>query len=128
MDYLRSWTLKTVLGIIVVLLLALLIARSFGIGKILNAEPFVHTILDGQGNQSITDTPRMWSNWVENVNFRVANEATGIRPEGGHQDWNEFWISLIETNQTSRENPQKYIDYIIERRRVADLPPLKGYP
>lgn len=120
--------MKTVLEIIVVLLLALLIARSFGIGETLNAEPFVHTILDGQGNPSLKDNPRMWSNWIENVNFRVSNEVAGIRPEGGHHDWNEFWISLIEANQTGRENPQKYIDYIIERRKVAGLPPLKGYP
>lgn len=94
-----------------------------------NTEPFADTTKDQQGNQVLADTPRMWENWTERVDRRVSREVAGSRPPGGKASWNEFWVSLIEENKDGgRENAQKYISYIIEKRQEAGLPPLEGYP
>jgi hypothetical protein len=81
---------------------------------------------DAQGNKIIADTPRMWRDFTEGVDRSIANEVAGINRNGG-RTWNEAWLSTIRYNQTGREHPQKYIDYIIERRRKAGLPELVDY-
>lgn len=110
------------------LLLTVLMGCNMSGCGMADTEPFVDAEKDEQGNLRLLDTPRMWKNWTENVDFRVSNEVSGRRPPGGKSTWNDFWIRLINENRERRENAQKYINYIIEKRREAGLPPLEGYP
>jgi hypothetical protein len=42
--------------------------------------------------------------------------------------WSESWAQMIGGVQVSMENPQAYIDYLVEHRREAGLPDLDGHP
>jgi len=98
-----------------------------GCGRgILNTEPFVDAKKDEQGHVILLDTPRMWNDWREEVERAVASEVGGARPGGGIPSWNSQWLRVINAN-SDRENPSKYISYIIESRRQAGLPELEGY-
>lgn len=120
--------MKRLLGLVILILLVLLLFNMSGFSHLFNDEPIADTARNEQGNLILQDTPRMWNFWTESVEFRIANEVEGKRPEGGHPSWNTFWVSLIETNKTGRENPERYIDYIIKQRQSAGLPPLEGLP
>lgn len=111
------------------LLLTVLVGCNMLGCDLFNTEPFVDTTKDTQGNQVLADTPRMWEIWTERVDRRISREIAGKRPPGGKSSWNGFWVSLIAENKDGgRENAQKYIDYIVEKRQEAGLPPLEGYP
>lgn len=91
---------------------------------IFNTEPFVDAHRDDEGNVVLEDTPRMWRRFVESVESPISREITGEKPEAGAKSWNEYWLRRIELQPSNRENRQKYVDYIIERRRQAGLPDL----
>ena len=63
----------------------------------------------------------MWRDWQEDVDRAVEAEVAGRSPGGGMPTWNEQWTRVIEANRT-RENSQRYLDYIIQSRRRAGLP------
>lgn len=118
--------MKVILAILIVCLSIIILVRIIDAGRILNTEPFVETIHDEKGNLLLQDTPRMWNDWTEIIDYSVAFEVAGNHAPGGKSTWNEYWVSLIETNKTGRENPERYIEYIIKRRQSAGLPPLEG--
>ena len=84
----------------------------------------VDTRRDAQGNVILRDTPRMWADWMSGVDRTVAKEAAGDAPGGGMPSWESHWQRVIRENSTSRENPQRYIDYLLDTRRRAGLPEL----
>jgi len=92
--------------------------------SIFNKESFVDTKINKQGNLELEDTPRMWASFTETVDFRVANEVSGKRPEAGKKTWDEFWLWQIEKNKTGRQNSSRYIKYILNKRRDEGLPEL----
>lgn len=100
-----------------------------GCGRgIFNTEPFVDAKKDEHGKVVLRDTPRMWADFIENVNREVARERAGDFAQG-RIPWNEFWLRRIQYMQGgTQENAPKYIAYIIESRRRAGLPELEGYP
>lgn len=89
-----------------------------------NSDLFPDTATDENGNLILLDTPRMWAHFRETVDFRITNEKSGRRAEGGMDSWNDFWVRQIRSNSTGRENHEKYVRYIIERRRQEGLPEL----
>ena len=89
-----------------------------------NTEPFVDTFIDEEGNRILADTPRMWEGFVESVEPRIAKEVAGEKPIAGAKSWNEFWLRRIKNIPVNQENRQKYINYMIERRRQEGLPDL----
>ena len=89
-------------------------------GIIFNTEPFVDTYTDYDGNTLIADTPRMWEDFVSLTARRIEREKKNERPPG-IDTWNEHWVDTIETKKKLRQNPDKYIDYIITQRREAGL-------
>ena len=93
-------------------------------GNVFSSEPFADTKKDKDGNVILLDTPRMWNDFRETVDFRIANEKSGRRPEAGKKSWVDFWVWQIQSNATGRENHKKYANYIIERRRQEGLPEL----
>ena len=83
----------------------------------------VRTLPDGQ--RVLADTPRMWVDWTESVDREVARETAQQLPSGGGT-WNERWMRSIDSLRSGgRENQEKYVAYIIERRRMAGLPELR---
>jgi hypothetical protein len=79
---------------------------------------------NADGTVTLLDTPAMWNDWVKLVDRRVTAELRNQLPPERLGSWDEYWVLMISRNRGNRENEQKYIDYIIDRRRTADLPPL----
>jgi len=100
-----------------------------GCGRgIFNTEPFVDAKKDEQGRSVLLDTARMWAEFTEIVDMRIASEKRDGKPPGV-RTWNEHWVDQIKTlGDGGQENAPKYIAYIIESRRRAGLPELEGYP
>ena len=92
--------------------------------SILNTEPYVDSHLDESGNIVLEDTPRMWSEYVFSVDPRIAKEVEGLAPEAWIKTWNDYWLWRIEIFPQTHENRDKYINYIIDRRRQEGLPEL----
>lgn len=88
-----------------------------------NTEPFSDTVVDKEGNQLLADTPRMWADFTELTQRRIAREVDQARPPGV-DTWNKHWVSTIGSIKTNTENPDRYINYIINSRREAGLPEL----
>ena len=88
-----------------------------------NTEPFVDTAIGDDGNKLLADTPRMWADFTELTQRRIEREVDHARPPGV-DTWNKHWINTIGSIKTNTENPDRYINYIINSRRKADLPEL----
>ena len=73
----------------------------------------------------IPDTPELWYEFVVITDVSVSDEKNGLAPPGGVQSWTESWTrKLRELRKGYRENPDKYVEYIIEARSAAGLPDL----
>ena len=91
---------------------------------IFNTEPYVDSHRDEKGNVVLEDTPRMWHGYIDSVEHRVAREAEGEAPEAEKKTWNDYWLWRIQLIPANRENREKYVNYIIDRRRQEGLPEL----
>ena len=103
----------------------LLGASMSGCGNgIFDKEPFSDSHRDDKGNVILEDTPRMWQNFIDSVEPRIAKEIAGEKPGSGKKTWNEYWLWRIQILPENRENRGKYVTYIIDRRRQEGLPEL----
>ena len=95
---------------------------SYGI---FNTEPFADSHRDDKGNVILEDTPRSWQEYVAySVEPRIAEEIAGKLPNAGQKTWNDYWRWRIQLIPANRENREKYVNYIIDRRRQEGLPEL----
>jgi hypothetical protein len=86
---------------------------SVDIGKTSDGKPFLR------------DTPRTWSELKAHLDRHMEDEKRALRPQGGFPDWNSFWSNSIKVwREGGVEHPQKYVDYIVQRRRELGLPDL----
>jgi hypothetical protein len=77
---------------------------------------------NADGETYLRDTPRTWGFLTSQTDEAVRSELEGKPPGGGFASWNEKWVKGIEDLRSGYvENPEKYIDYIIEERREAGL-------
>jgi hypothetical protein len=83
---------------------------------------------DAQGNEIFADTPKMWEDFVQRTDVAIHDEVAGKTHWGKYKSANDGWVAGIRNMPKYREHPQKYIDYIIQKRRAAGLPELIGYP
>ena len=73
----------------------------------------------------IPDTPELWHEFVVAIDWEVSREKSGGPPPGGVQSWTESWTGTLRgLRKGSQENPEKYVEYIIEARSAAGLPDL----
>ena len=93
--------------------------------SIFNTEPFVDSHYDEKGNVILEDTLRNWQEYVTySVDPRIVEEINGEAPDAGEATWNDYWLSRIQSIPANRENREKYVNYIIDRRRQEGLPEL----
>ena len=90
--------------------------------SVFNPEPFADIRNDAQGNVVFSDTRRMWTYWQQDVDRAVAMEASGQKPGGGFDSWTQHWQRVFRVTRDGRENPQKYVDYVVQKRREHGLP------
>lgn len=84
---------------------------------------------DAQGNAILLDTQKNWEDWIDLTNWRVELERRGEPYANGSRTWDEFWVDLILSNERGvRENPMRYIRYVIDHRGAVGLPPIRGLP
>lgn len=80
---------------------------------------------DEHGNTILLDTPNNWENWILYMDLHISDELSRKQVPGGGglgTTWEEFWQQLIrDIDDGHQENPQKYINYIIERRREVGI-------
>ena len=86
-----------------------------------NTEPFSDTVVDKEGSQLLADTPRNWADFTEVMDRRIFRELDHARAPGV-DSWNIFWMYRLKAIKTNTENPDRYINYIINSRREAGLP------
>ncbi len=111
--------------VLLTMLISISAATLAGCG-VFYPEPFVDTGEDTNGNTVISDTPRMWLYWRHDVDRAVAMEASGERVGGGYDSWTEHWQRVFRVTRRERENPQRYIDYVVQKRREYGLPDHEG--
>jgi len=74
------------------------------------------------GKPYIRDTPRTWAHWKEVYGKAIDAELHGQELYGGMKSWNQNWLRVIRSIRSGQENPEKYVAYIVERRRELGLP------
>jgi len=82
------------------------------------------SLATSSGPVTVPDTPELWHEFVTVTDWHVSLEKKGERPPGGLESWAEHWGISIRELRTSRENHEKYVNYIIEVRSRAGLPKL----
>lgn len=65
---------------------------------------------------------------VATIDSQIEAEIAGEKPNGSVESWNIHWLLRIKAMSEDLEENQKYIDYVIDSREMAGLPPLEGYP
>lgn len=80
---------------------------------------------DAQGRVTLLDTPRMRADAADSYDQTIAMEKRGHVMSNG-MSWNDRWLNTIRSIRGNTENPEWYVQYIIEHRRKAGLPELEG--
>ncbi len=80
---------------------------------------------DADGKITLLDTPRMRANAAFAYDRTIEMEKRGHKMSNG-MSWNERWLGTIRSIRGNTENPEWYVQYIIEQRQKAGLPELVG--
>ncbi|MFC3552504.1 hypothetical protein ACFOLC_16005 [Lysobacter cavernae] len=80
---------------------------------------------DARGRVTLLDTPGMQADAAGSFDELVAMEKRGHVMSNG-MSWNDRWLNTIRSIRGNTENPEWYVQYIIEQRRKAGLPELEG--
>ncbi|MBN2981034.1 MULTISPECIES: hypothetical protein [Cohnella] len=80
---------------------------------------------DAHGNIILLDTPNRRVGAASAYDSNIEMELRGHKMSDG-MSWNEVWLNTIRNIRRSTENPEWYVQYIIEQRRKAGLPELEG--
>jgi len=85
----------------------------------------VNTRRDENGNLILLDTPSMRIGAASAYDQTIEMEKRGHANSDG-MSWNDRWLGTIRSIRKNTENPEWYVQYIIEQRRKAGLPELEG--
>lgn len=116
------WLIAAVAAVIILVVLIILAAGAYGMFK--NGKE-VETKRDAQGNVILLDTPRMREFAAYCYDQTIEMEKQGHQMSNG-MSWNERWLGTIRSIRQNTDNPEWYVQYIIEQRRKAGLPELEG--
>lgn len=85
----------------------------------------LNTRRDENGNLILLDTPSMRIGAASAYDQTIEMEKRGHANSDG-VSWNDRWLGTIRSIRKNTENPEWYVQYIIEQRRKAGLPELDG--
>lgn len=85
----------------------------------------LNTRRDENGNLILLDTPSMRIGAASAYDQTIEMEKRGHVNSDG-VSWNDRWLGTIRSIRKNTENPEWYVQYIIEQRRKAGLPELEG--
>lgn len=85
----------------------------------------LNTRRDENGNLILLDTPSMRIGAASAYDQTIEMEKRGHANSDG-MSWNDRWLGTIRSIRKNTENPEWYVQYIIEQRRKAGLPELEG--
>ena len=75
-----------------------------------------------EGKTYLLDTARTWAEMQETLDRHIKDEASRLKPQGGADTWTIFWLNAFSAWRAgSVENPEKYVTYIVQRRRKLGL-------
>lgn len=80
---------------------------------------------DENGNLILLDTPSMRIGAASAYDQTIEMEKRGHVNSDG-MSWNDRWLGTIRSIRKNTENPEWYVQYIIEQRRKEGLPELEG--
>ncbi|MFC4598082.1 hypothetical protein [Cohnella hongkongensis] len=80
---------------------------------------------DEHGNVILLDTPSMRIGAASAYDQTIEMEKRGHVNSDG-MSWNDRWLGTICSIRKNTENPEWYVQYIIDQRRKAGLPELEG--
>lgn len=91
---------------------------------LINTQSLIDSYRDDQGNTIIADTPRMWSYFISDVDHLIEAELLNkpLRASPPGSTYEDEWLRSHHQIIIGRENPEKYIHHIIQRRREEGLP------
>ena len=114
------WILGSLAAVVVVVVAA---AGTYAVLKAKGNE--LDTRRDEHGNVILLDTPRMRTGAASAYDQTIEMEKRGHVNSDG-MSWNDRWLGTIRSIRKNTENPEWYVQYIIEQRRKAGLPELEG--
>lgn len=112
-----TWYWLLIVGVAAVLLLAVCAKAFSGDG--------IDYRKDGEGKVILRDTPAMRADAAMAYDGNIAMEKRGHKLSNG-ASWNDEWVRTIRAVRRNTENPEWYVQYIIQKRREAGLPELVG--
>lgn len=83
--------------------------------------------IDDNGNKVYLDNASNFESMAFFIDEPIKDELQGLTPSAGYSDWNSYWLWRINNISSGKsENPNRYILYIIDRRKAEGLPDLVG--
>ncbi|WP_010278117.1 hypothetical protein [Paenibacillus senegalensis] len=114
------WILGSIAAVVIIFVAA---AGTYAVLKERGNE--LYTRRDENGNLILLDTPSMRIGAASAYDQTIEMEKRGHVNSNG-MSWNDRWLGTIRSIRKSTENPEWYVQYIIEQRRKAGLPELEG--
>ena len=112
-------------GLIAVVVVVVFIVLVVGAYANMVADKDIDFKRDADGKITLLDTPRMRDGAAFAYDQTIEMEKRGHKMSNG-MSWNERWLGTIRSIRGNTENPEWYVQYIIEQRRKAGLPELEG--
>ncbi len=81
---------------------------------------------NADGKVILKDNQVQWEFFTAGMDAEIQGELSGNRPPGGYPTWNDRWLGSVKSLRSNQENHEKYIDYIIQKRREKGLRELDG--
>ena len=89
--------------------------------NIVKTDPLMHTIKAPDGRDIFKDNPEWRAAWANSVNSDLSDEVGGYKARGG-KSWEHSWRDRLASIITGHENPDWYVTYFVEKRRMYGLP------
>ncbi|MEF3305372.1 hypothetical protein [Paenibacillus sp. GYB003] len=114
------WILGSLIAVVVIFVV---LAGTYAVLKERGSELDIRR--DEYGNVILLDTPGMRIGAASAYDQTIEMEKRGHVNSDG-MSWNDRWLGTIRSIRKNTENPEWYVQYIIEQRRKAGLPELEG--
>jgi len=105
--------------VLVTFFLVSMSACSTGLSNLFKVDRPLDTHKTGDGTVLISDTPSNWNFFISSVDPEILREVKNLKPWGGKETWNEYWLWRVEGLSSSLENIEKYCKYPIYNTAIS---------